>query len=195
MTVLFSYFKVILLIILTSILSWRCEKFNFIKANEYKVYTIAKGHHSSNTGFRAFTGTELNLIVFFDSSAVYVASDSKNQSAINKLYGFSDCSEFHHENSARFGWRWYENELQILAYCYKDSVRIEKFISAIPINKENYCGVKTSGSKYVFSLNGKLDSLDNGCSSTIDNGKYFLYPFFGGVETAPHDITIRIKEL
>ena len=28
----------------------------------------------------------------------------------------------------------------------------------------------------------------------IEYKKYLLYPYFGGDETAPHDITIRIKK-
>ncbi|RDC63253.1 hypothetical protein AHMF7616_01854 [Adhaeribacter pallidiroseus] len=35
--------------------------------------------------------------------------------------------------------------------------------------------------------------MSRGCSGTSD--KYKLFPYFGGDETAPHNIKIEIKEL
>ena len=187
--------KITILSLVFSFSQWSCEKTIFDKTDGYKIYTIKKGHQYSDSGFRAFTSTELNFVVVFDNSAIYTTTDSSNQLAINKLFGFSDCSDLHHENSARFGWRWYNNEIQIFAYCYKNSKRADKFIGTVNLNKEYEYKLKTEGSKYIFFLNGMTDSLDNGCSSDVDYGRYFLYPYFGGIETAPHQITIRIKEL
>ena len=85
--------------------------------------------------------------------------------------------------------------MQIFAYCYKDSVRSEKYITSVEINQKNIYQLKTEGSKYIFTLNGIKDTMESACSANIDNARYFLYPYFGGVETAPRDITIRIKDL
>lgn len=183
------------LFIIFSIANSACQKFDIDKKDGFTIYTIKKGHHASGVGFRAFTAKELNFVALFDSSAIYTNIDSLNQLAINKLFGFSDCSDLHHENSARFGWRWYQNEIQIFTYCYKGSVRTDNHLTSVKLNEENNYQIKTEGNNYIFIVNGISDTLKNGCSSTIDYGKYFLYPFFGGTETAPHEIKIRIREL
>jgi hypothetical protein len=42
-------------------------------------------------------------------------------------------------------------------------------------------------------VNGKTLFLPRHCSGTYR--RYRLYPYFGGDEVAPHDITIKITEL
>lgn len=161
----------------------------------FVVYTIKKGSQSSNLStLKDVSKTELNFRVIFDSSAIYTTIDSNNQEDVNKLYGFSDCNTQHHDNSARFGWRWSNNALRLFAYCYKSGNLAIKEMGEVEIGKEHVCNIRIDNDKYIFTLNhNKMDTMERGCTDPKSK-KYMLFPFFGGDEMAPHDITIRIKE-
>ena len=159
----------------------------------YKTYTIKQGEQYSFSLTSKFKDTEMKFKVTFDSSAIYTCIDSANQEDINKLYGFSDCSKDHHQASARFGWRWYDNSLQLLAYCYKDGIMSYKMLNSVAIGAEHDCSIKIDANRYIFTLNGKVDTMYRECDSTTGE-RYRLFPFFGGTENAPHNITIKIKE-
>lgn len=160
-------------------------------------YVIAKGQHypnnDSNTIVIVKTG-ELKFIARFDSSAIYTTANPNNQADINKLYGFSDNNAFHHFFSARFGWNWYQNALHLWAYNYNDSTREFKDLGTIAIGKDHNCSIKVQGNQYIFTLNGKSTAVKR-TSPTVMGEGYKLFPYFGGDETAPHDVTIWIKEL
>lgn len=160
----------------------------------FVTYTINTGeHYSNNSGILLLTNiSEMKFIAKFDSSAIYTSVDPVNQADINKLYGFSDNNTQHHDNSARIGWRWYNNELQLLGYIYNNTVRSNAFIKSIPFNTEINCSIKINNDKYIFTVNDI--SVEMPRSSTVPSG-YKLYPYFGGDEVAPHTITINIKDL
>jgi hypothetical protein len=50
------------------------------------------------------------------------------------------------------------------------------------------------GNKYVFTVNGNPVNIPRSSTTTTGRG-YKLYPYFGGDELAPHNVTIKIKEL
>src|SRR5687767_9212183 len=80
------------------------------KTGEFILYTIKKGeHYAGNNVYRPVELSELKFVVRFDSSAIYKTNSEVNQYDINKLYGFSDNNQDHHQFSARFGWSWNEN--------------------------------------------------------------------------------------
>jgi hypothetical protein len=160
----------------------------------YVDHLIAKGEHSSNqNGYKPISNSELNFTVKFDNSAVYQTASVANQGDINKLYGFADNNEAHHINSARIGWRWYDNQLQLFAYVYNNTVMQEKFISAVPIGEEVNCSIRVAGAAYNFTVNDTVITLPRAAITPQAEG-YLLYPYFGGDETAPHDIHILIKQ-
>ncbi len=170
-----------------------------VKSNSFPAsftqYTIKKGQqYCDKSMFNAVEYSELKFTVKFDSSAIYKTSDPSNQYDINKLYGFSDNDSAHHLYSARFGWRWSDNALRIFAYIYNNGVRDLKELGKIDIGTENNCSIKVQEGHYIFSLNNNTDTLLR-TSKTIKGKGYKLYPYFGGDETAPHDITIFIKEV
>src|SRR5690606_17551586 len=77
------------------------------------LYLIPKGsHYCNNNTLKAVRTAALRFEVTFDASAIYTSTSAANQTDINKLYGVSDCGTLHHTNSARFGWRWYNNRLE-----------------------------------------------------------------------------------
>jgi hypothetical protein len=166
-----------------------------LDATDYTKYVIKKGEHYSNLStYKAIEITALNFIVKFDNSAIYTSKEKINQHDINKLYGFSDNNAHHHEYSARFGWSFINDALHLYAYVYNEGKRNITDLGTIAINTEKECSIKVSGTKYVFTVDDKSTSIERSSKTTKAKG-YMLYPYFGGDETAPHDVHIAIKNL
>jgi hypothetical protein len=158
-------------------------------------YVIRKGnHYSEGNNYRIMDQAEIRFQVIFDSSAIYKTRRVDNQYDINKLYGFSDCGSVHHQNSARFGWRWNGNSIELHAYWYSDSIRYNSFLDTISIERTTELAIKILPGNYLFEVKNKKYLFPRTCNSINIEG-YRLYPYFGGDEMAPHDIKIRIKEL
>lgn len=161
----------------------------------FTTYTIGAGQHYADNNINVQTTyTELKFIAKFDSSAIYATTDPNNQDDINKLYGFADNNSFHHQFSARFGWRWSNNALRLFGYIYNNGVRDSKELGTVMIGAENACAIKVTANKYIFTLNGITDSMPRTSPALRAEG-YKLYPYFGGDEKAPHKISIFIREL
>ncbi len=158
-------------------------------------YQIAKGaQYCDKNTYKKISCTEMKFIVKFDSSAIYTTLDPGNQNDINKLYGFSDNNRTHHEFSARIGWRWSNNALRLFGYVYNNSVRRSQEICTGKIGEEIECTIKVIGAHYLFSVGGQTLSMPRTSTTPAAEG-YQLYPYFGGDETAPHSISIWIKDL
>lgn len=183
-----------LCIILLSSVFYSCEEIDYSEQIDgFDVYRIAEGRHSSSSKIRSFTHSILNFDVRFDSTAIYdIGAD---QSDINKLYGFNDCSnENVHYNSARFGWRWMNDSLDLFSYVYLDGDLLKNKIKNIAIDDVYNCQIEIRDSVYLFSVeNIILDTVPRGCSS-LDVSRKYLYPYFGGNMPSPHEIVILIKE-
>jgi hypothetical protein len=165
-----------------------------LATSSFKEFLIPKGqHYATENKLKAVEITEMKFVVKFDSSAIYNAVNPENQYDINKLYGFSDNGELHHSFSARFGWRWSDKALRIFAYTYNNGVRDEKELTTVAIGSELHCSIKVQGEVYLFTIDGKTETMPR--MSSTQNGKgYQLYPYFGGDEVAPHDVRIWIRE-
>jgi hypothetical protein len=163
--------------------------------SQWTEHLIVKGGHSSDKNLiKPVTVTEMKFMVRFNNSAIYQSLDTNNQRDINKLYGFSDNNEDHHTNSARIGWRWYNNELQLFGYNYNNTVLKYQFIAAVPLDKDINCSIKVSAGSYIFNIDGTQLTMPRTAPDPKAVG-YQLYPYFGGDEVAPHDILIKIKDL
>ncbi len=130
----------------------------------------------------------------FNKSAIYHFTDPNTMYDQNTLYGFADNFDKHQQFGARFGWRWFNNELQIAAYTnnYGDSNIVQ--IGAVPLNTEVKYGIVVNSTTYDFYLNGSLAISLPRASSTRSALPYKLFPYFGGDAVAPHRITIKIRE-
>ncbi len=115
------------------------------------------------------------------------------QDSKNKLLGFADCNNLHHENSARFTWQWFNNQMEIYAYCYVNGERLEKFIGVVELKKENRFEIALTPEAYLFKLNDQeAVSVKRGNTCTL--GLYYmLWPYFGGTLPAPHNMSLSIK--
>jgi hypothetical protein len=189
--------RTISVLLLVTILSISCDKLGISNTDGdgFVTYKITKGQQSASPAqYKYYPSlTELKFTAHFDSSAIYATVNPTNQLDINKLYGFADDDKQHHVSSARIGWRWYSNKLELFGYVYNDSVRTTQLITQVPLKTDIPCSIKVDGTRYVFTANGTQMTMPRTAKTPTGKG-YRLYPYFGGDEMAPKDITIRIRE-
>ncbi len=161
----------------------------------YRTYIIKKGsNYCSPNPFRLTTKSTLRFNAIFDSTCIYKNVDSLNQKDINKLYGFSDCGSQHLVNSARVGWRWYNNELQLFAFVHNDGeILPETSMGTAPIGSIINCRITCKPDVYEFEVNGLIKTLPRHCSGAYT--RYILNPYFGGDEPSPQYIKILLNQL
>ena len=170
------------------------EEFSGTASPQFKTYLIKTGEHFADQNpYSEIETSELKFVVKFDSSATYVTSLPENQYDINKLYGFSDNDANHHQYSARIGWGWSENALRLYAYVYNAGAILSKEITQVAIGSEIQCSIEISSTNYIFKVNNSSEVLPR-AATTVKAKGYRLYPYFGGDEPAPHDISIQIRE-
>jgi len=150
-------------------------------------------HYASPRIVQSLQSNTLSFSAKFNETAMYQFDNAGFQDSKNKLLGFSDCNSLHHENSARFAWQWYKDQLEIYAYCYVNGERTEKFIGVVKLHEINRYQLKVTDENYVFQLNNQEPiSLKRG--TACDKGIYYmLWPYFGGSIPAPHDVHISLK--
>lgn len=159
----------------------------------YETFIIPEGKHSKGVDLQFLQTDNLTFQAIFDESAIYKSKIEENQWDINKLLGFADCNSHHHENSARFGWRWLNDSLEIMAYCYADGERITEKVGNLELNEPGYFQIQLTEDTYLFTLN-TLPTVNIIRENICQQGSYYmLWPYFGGDEVAPHDIKIKLK--
>lgn len=166
------------------------------------VYLIKKGAHKSNikggfigNGVRSLKSETLAFTARFDESAIYDLGGS-DQGDINKLFGFSDCNSLHHDNSARFGWAYNldSKQVDIYAYVYNNGERKMMKMGSTVIHETNHYRLSVSDTHFEFEFGSSVERFERG--SSCNAGLYYLlFPYFGGNQTAPHDIQLVIQEL
>jgi hypothetical protein len=176
-----------------------CNKEN---ADGYRVYTIDRGNHYSDGPIDKLFGNNNRADsweweVIFEPSCIYSESDLLNPSNyldVNKLIGFSDCDRHHSQYSCRVGWRASGDSIELLIY-KRDDNNIE-FKSLKKVYPDQIVNVTLDFKDTIYTscIDGICDTLVRPCPNWSGR-KYSLFPFFGGQETAPHDIRIWIKLL
>lgn len=164
-----------------------------VSTSEIEKYVILAGEHHATLSFESTALDKLKFRALLDSTAIYSTIDPANQGDINKLYGVADCNSYHHTNSARFGWRWYEEKMEIWAYTYVNGERKSSLVDTVALGTFNEYEISFEDNKYLFRLNDKEVEMPRHCEATAEG--YRLFPYFGGDETAPHNINIWIEEL
>ncbi|HEY9117446.1 MAG TPA: hypothetical protein VIN11_06450, partial [Roseivirga sp.] len=120
----------------------------------------------------------------------------RNQMDINKLFGFSDCNSLHHQNSIRFGWNWNGEAIDIYGYHYLDGKLNWKYLGTVEINKVYRYNIYLFEDLIEMEIEGITANKVqfNRHNLICEIGYYYqLFPYFGGDETAPHDINIYFK--
>ena len=185
-----SYIKNLFAFIIVIFVFASCEE----EADLSRNFVVSEGeHYSSPRLVQSLQSNTLNFTATFNQTAIYQFEDAGFQDSKNKLLGFSDCNSLHHENSARFAWQWYNEQLEIYAYCYVNGVREEKFLGTVELYKKNKYQLKVIGSNYIFQLNNQ-EPVYMKRGNTCDKGIYYmLWPYFGGTIPAPHDVHISLE--
>jgi hypothetical protein len=166
---------------------------NKVESDGWTIFKIDKDNHSSSNAFEWTKKDNISFEFQFDSSAIYQTVDPVNQWDVNKLFGVSD-GGFHTRNSARFGWRWVDNHLEILAFTHLNgNFYFEKICNA-EIGKTYLCNLKLQ-KDYEFSCIDESNIWTKNMPRWAEakGSRYYLWPYFGGDETAPHDITIKVR--
>ncbi|TGE29782.1 hypothetical protein [Hymenobacter metallicola] len=177
-------------------------------------HTIKQGKHQDNRLFSSWPHLgrkSISRYVTFGESCRYTLPQY-NSLDVNKLFGLSFGFFAVHENSARFGWRWNEQDqcIDLLAYCYVNGRRNWNEQMEFPLVAQVKLGQKvrltiekcfqwSSGSslpKYAFLAED--DGLI-GCIRVVDTISVPRYGlthslYFGGSQPAPHDIHIEIEK-
>jgi hypothetical protein len=171
--------------------------FAYPLAAQAKEYFISMGHNFSegsiaNSG--VFIGKKLEFYAAFNETNIYTLPGDE-QADTNKLFGVSDCGNHHVETSARFGWRWYNNRLEILGVTHKDRLwHLSDVMGVAELGKVYHFEFEISEDQrnYVFRFNhGAPVLMERGCISSSMVG-YILPPFFGGSEPSPKDMHLSI---
>ncbi len=162
----------------------------------WQTYIIPQGAHYSNENtLRFFNEDSLVFRLSFDTTARYQTLLPTNQKDWNKVLGFSDCGGHHHGNSARLAWRYDPSSdlIELGRYLYRDSTRTFTTLDSLPIGDTLYATVYRNATNYGFTLGEKEWLTGRRCKST--NLSYWLFPYFGGDETAPQEIHLYVQHL
>jgi hypothetical protein len=186
----FRQFLVSFLVAMVATTLMNCEE----EADFYRHFIMRKGEHYATPRLvETLQSNRLAFMAKFGPSCQYYFDEQGFQDSKNKLLGFSDCNSLHHENSARFGWQWLHDRLEIFAYCYVNGQRVEAFVGVVELEKENRYELRIEGGEYVFQLND-LEPVRIQRGSACNTGVYYmLWPYFGGTLPAPHDVHLSIK--
>ena len=161
----------------------------------FRTYVIPEGQHRSGNFFNHPDNSRINFQFILDESAEYKTEIPENQYDVNKIYGFSDFGKAHQKYSIRLGWRYVEGNVELCWLKRENSNNSSGFIRNIELNQIYNAVIDINTFYYVIVVNNDTTMVRRRPGSfwgTIR--RYYLYPYFGGNEFAPHDITIKIKE-
>jgi len=161
----------------------------------FRVYTIPAGEHSSGSFLNHPDNSRISFQFILDESAYYQTEIPENQHDVNKIYGMSDFGLRHQKYSIRLGWRYIDNELQLCWLRHEEGVHSSGTIKTIEPDVIYDATIDIKTFYYVIVIDSDTTLVrrrPEGNWGLIR--RYYLYPYFGGNEYAPHDITIKIKE-
>ena len=165
-----------------------------IQAEEYHISQGSNFSDGSIGHSGVFIGKKVEFYAAFNETNIYTLPGDEQADA-NKLFGVSDCGNHHVTSSARFGWRWYRNRLEILGVTHKDRMwHLSEVLGVAELGKVYHFQFELSDdlTSYVFRFNhGAPVLMDRGCTASSMVG-YILPPFFGGSEPSPRDMHLSI---
>lgn len=164
------------------------------------IFRIPAGKHRARP-FRFglwWRRTSLSWVVKFDESCRYNLGN-EDQMDVNKLVGIGYLWH-HHNDSARFGWRYDVDTGRIIlsAYCYVSGRRVIQHICFCEIGKEYQIEIKALSYAYYLAAYDNTGKTIGWASVDHYHNKrlqYRLGPYFGGQSVAPHDIKIQIERV
>jgi len=161
----------------------------------FRLYTIPEGEHSSGSYFNHPNNSRIIFDFILDESAIYESEVPENQYDVNKIYGFSDFGMRHQKYSIRLGWRYIDGEIELCWLRHEDGNHSSATIRTIEPNESYNAVINITTFYYQIVIEGDTTLVrrrPKGNWGLVR--RYYLYPYFGGNEFAPHDITIQIRE-
>jgi len=165
-------------------------------------FRIRRGAHDSTprgiTDICVATRTNRTLTyqILFTPSCAYTTAQPGNQLDWNKAPGFS--TVFIHRNSIRLGWRYLpaEDKVELGFYGYIQGQRIEQALTKVALDTWTDIEVRMhDGGLAVRAGPNRYERNQSlGFSSWFPTPTMVLRTcYFGGDETAPHDMTVRVR--
>ena len=151
---------------------------------------IKKGTHKSWQCPELILNRDIiRYIVRFDDSCRY--NIGKDQGDINKLFGIGYFPH-HHKNSVRIGWNYHPvtDKIRLYAYWYINGVRDWLYMDSVNIGDYVYASIHINRGTHKIDIQGNRFVI-------VRKGSlgYLLGPYFGGNQTAPHNINLEITRL
>lgn len=160
-----------------------------------KNYTIPKGEHSSMTFPKLYLGYKkrFDLEVVFDDSCIYELDDAIDQLDINKLFGVSFGD--HHKNSIRIGWNYNlsTKNIVIYYYVYEDGIRMYSEIDRVELNTKIKLAIELDTDNGDFTIHAPNCSCNRVYKYPDWLIGYYLNPYFGGNQVAPHEVVVKMN--
>ena len=159
-----------------------------VDIGQHRIFNIPEGSHASVTTIKAYNRHSLSFAFRFDESAEYLFNDA-DQFDMNKLLGFKYGLD-PHKNSARFGWRWDDDNKYIVisAYTYSNGTR--------SIFEMGHCFIGQISSAEMRSTDQEVTFIFQGVEHIVplqdSKQRYYMFPYFGGNKKAPHNIQIEL---
>ena len=156
-------------------------------------FLIKKGNHYHSNFWQRLNlfcfSKRLSYKVRFSDSCWYdkVNADSND---LNKLFGFG--GRDHQVNSIRLCWRpdfLQKGVIQVYIYWYDDGARSRKWFCDVDTNKFYIFTIQKNVNGFRISMTGRDDYIEH--SKPNPTWKR-LWPYFGGNNTAPHDMIIEL---
>jgi hypothetical protein len=161
-------------------------------------YTIPQGWHYSLKSFSDLLGLftwkrdSVFLNVKFSSTCLFTKRDNDDKD-INKLYGFS--YGFHHKNSVRLGWvpDFGSKQIKIYYYHYNNGKLSYGEITRVPVNEFFPCNIQVFDDRVRYQV--KSEIVEKKFARPSFPLGYWLRPYFGGNNTAPHEMRIFVDDV
>ena len=173
-----------------------------------EIYTIKQGnHYASGINFKLHSGLEkLSFSITPDENCLYDLGNNNNMD-INKVFGVTWGLD-PDNNSFRIGWNCYKQNglIQYHYYIHNHGVRIpgptdpydKTLLFESPAEVEQKFEIsfyKNTNLIQIYShWNNQFKTTNFNFGGVSCCGRY-NFPFFGGDQTAPHDMSCRIKLL
>ena len=169
-----------------------------------KPYLIKNGnHYCSISIFERIGGigwkiTSLSMRFSFHNECWWAPPRNNDDNDLNKLagigFGFN-----HQNNSVRLAWVpdfTTQGVIKIYGYTYDEKKVAPKFtfqyITSVHVGEICEARIESHGN-YAITVKGVTINMDN--IKADPNLCFHLYPYFGGNNTAPHDMTIDLEFL
>ena len=159
----------------------------------FRVYTIPSGEHSSGSHFNHPTNSRITFDFILDESAIYTSEIPENQYDVNKIYGMSDFGLRHQKYSIRLGWRYIDGNIELCWLKHEEGRHSSSTIRTIERDKSYKASINITTFYYEIVIDSDTTLVrrrPEGNWGLVR--RYYLYPCN---EYAPHDITIKIKDL